>query len=106
VAVGAALSANAVLTTLRLQGNDIGDAGAVPIAASLGFGGSALTSLNLQQNRLGAEFEAALGSGLLVNSRIRHLDLAFNAISGVDIARGLGQNTSLVELVLAGNHLG
>jgi Ran GTPase-activating protein (RanGAP) involved in mRNA processing and transport len=103
--VGAALSANAVLTTLMLQGNGIGDAGAVPIAKCLGSG-SALSSLNLQQNRLGAEFEAALGKALVVNSRIRYLDLAFNAICGVDISRGLGQNTSLVELVLAGNHLG
>ena len=119
-ALAKALKSNAVLTSLNLSSNNIGNYGAKEIAEALRSGKAVLTSLNLFDNRIGPEganaIADALGSGSAV---LTTLDLSGNQLCGIDpkgegtydatgiraIADALKSGKALTDLDLSGNQL-
>jgi uncharacterized protein (TIGR02996 family) len=69
------------LTTLRLEDNDLGDAGVRALAAGTHW--TNLTTLNLRWNHVGDEGAAALASGTL--PRLSTLYLGHNAVSAAGV---------------------
>ncbi len=92
------------LTTLRLDGNELGASGAATLAASLS--GSALAALHLQRCGMGGEAVAALADAL--PAQLATLDLSGNAGLGdqgaTALARALaaGRAPHLRRLLLCG----
>jgi len=79
-ALADALRANAVLTSLNLTYNRIGPEGAKAIAEALGSGKAVLTSLDLSFNQLGPEGGKAVAEALPFMAVLTHLDLSGNEL--------------------------
>jgi hypothetical protein len=90
-----ALAQNTRLTTLDVGGNQIGDEGAKTLAQN-----TRLTTLTLWGNAIGAEGAKALAQ----NTRLRTLTLWGNAI-GDEGAKALAQNTTLTTLNVEWNQV-
>ena len=106
--LAAALEKNTSLTMLDLGGNQIDDAGAKDLAAALEKNIS-LTTLNLQFNPIGAAGAKDLAVALEKNTSLTALNLANNQIYAAgakDLAAALEKNTSLTMLNLMGNRIG
>ena len=109
-AIADALRVNAVLTNLRLDGNNIGVDGAKAIAKAL-KANAVLTVLNLIGNNIGVNIGAkAIGEALKVNAVLTTLSLRSNKIGDKGakaIAEGLKSGTAvLTELGLGSNKIG
>ena len=105
-------SSKHMLTSVNLQGNELGDSPwgphcdqAVPLASALI--GSRIVSLNLQDNSLGERFAAALAA-VLQHTRIRELNLALNSLgeAGLKLLSPALPQSSITSLDLMGNDLG
>jgi hypothetical protein len=102
----------AVVTTLYLQVNGIGDEGAIAIAEALKVN-AVLTTLSLfnglSKNEIGPNGAKAIAEALKVNAVLTSVDLGFNSI-GDDgakaIAEALKVNAVLTELRLYSNKIG
>ncbi len=73
---------NPKLTSLDLEGNGIGDAGATALATALQTN-TTLTSLNLECNGIGAAGATALATALQTNTTLTELNLEHNDIRDV-----------------------
>ena len=91
-----ALAANTTITTLSLWGNPIGDAGAQALAAN-----TTITNHNLGFNQMGDTGAQALAA----NTTITNLDLMGNRITGAG-AQALALNATITNLNLRGNPIG
>lgn len=103
------------LTSLNLEGNDIGADGAEALADALKSGMAVLTHLNLSFNRIGVEGAKALadalksGMGALTILSLAENDLADNGrdMSGIEaLASALAGNAVLTGLDVLWNNLG
>mmetsp|Transcript_9622 Transcript_9622/g.28154 ORF Transcript_9622/g.28154 Transcript_9622/m.28154 type:complete len:501 (-) Transcript_9622:46-1548(-) len=93
------------LTTLDLQGNDVGNEGARALAKALP-GSRSLTALSLPANSIRASGAGALAEALRVNHALRDLNLRYNDVGdggAVSLAEALPHNKVLRNLVLSGN---
>jgi hypothetical protein len=102
------LKVNASITTLFLDRNEIGAAGAQAIAEALKVKAS-LTELSLGLNQIGAAGAQAIAEALKVNASLTKLDLNSNEIGAAGaqvIAEALKVNASLTALDLSNNHIG
>ncbi len=108
VNLASALELNTTVTSLTLDKNEIGDAGAEAFAGGLkGF--TALKSLSLCENMIGAAGALAIAVGLAGNASLRCLDLSetlIDAAAARHIAEGLRTNTRLRILSLEKNPIG
>ena len=89
---------NAVLTNLRLDGNNIGVDGAKAIAKAL-KANAVLTVLNLIGNNIGVNGAKAIGEALKVNAVLTTLSLRSNKIGdegAIAIAEGLKSGTAVL----------
>jgi Ran GTPase-activating protein 1 len=106
--IAEALKVNAVVTTLDLGTNNIGDEGAIAIAEAL-KGMAVVTTLFLDCNYFQNEGAIAIAEALKVNTVLTKLDLSLNNI-GDDgakaIAEALKVNAVLTKLVLYANSIG
>ena len=102
-----ALRFNSTLTSLNLENNKLGH-DISPLSAALTFN-SALTRLNLDDNGLGAAGVQLLAEGLASNSTLKRLDLEWNDMSH-EGARHLHDlllvNSTLTTLKLGSNDVG
>ncbi|KAJ1637441.1 hypothetical protein T492DRAFT_952361 [Pavlovales sp. CCMP2436] len=108
VGLGKALKANTALTTLDLHRNQIGDVGALGLAKALEVNAS-LTELDLNSNLIGDAGALGLGKALEVNGSLTSLDLDNNQIGekgALGLANALKVNASLTELYLDSNQIG
>ena len=114
-ALGEALKVNAVVTTLDLGWNKIGDSwnsigdnGAKAIAEALKVN-AVLTKLKLLGNNIGPEGAIAIAEALKVNAVLTKLELGYNSI-GDDgakaIAEALKVNAVMTTLDLGGDNIG
>ena len=107
-AIAEALKVNAVLTFLRLDDNKIGDDGAKAIAEALKVN-AVLTFLRLDDNKIGDDGAKAIAEALKVNAVLTFLRLDDNKI-GDDgakaIAEALKVNAVLTFLRLDDNKIG
>ena len=97
----------AVLTTLLLWRNDIGDEGAKAIAEALKVN-PVLNNLNLGNNSIGADGAKAIKEALKVNPVLNKLDLSGNRIGAYGakaIAEALKVNEVLTNCNLLKNNL-
>ena len=104
-ALAAALSANTVITTLRLVDTRLGDEGALFIASALA-GNASLTVVSLESNDIRNQGAEGLASSLMNNSCLTELNLSYNKIdnSGVQsFIKALKFNVTLSKLLLWGN---
>ena len=104
-ALGECLKCNTSLTTLNLDRNRIGDAGAAALAECLKCNTS-LTTLNLGHNEIGDDGAAALAEWLKYNTSLTTLDLCGNGIGATALGDCLKFNTSLTTLNLNRNGIG
>ena len=107
-AIVEALKVNAVLTKLNLFDNNIGDDGAKAIAEALKVN-EVLNNLDLRRNSIGADGARAIAEALKVNSVLTTLYMSGNSIGGDGakaIAEALKVNPVLTILVLGGNSIG
>ncbi|XP_068699916.1 protein NLRC3-like isoform X2 [Montipora foliosa] len=103
-----ALAVNTSLTTLKLSGNRIGDAGATSLSQALAVNTS-LTTLYLPDNSIGDEGATSLSQALAVNTSLTALHLRDNYIGdagATSLSQALAVNTSLTTLKLSGNSIG
>merc|ERR1712137_1175232 len=101
------LRVGAVLTSLDLWNNSIGDDGAAAIAKALEVN-RVLTDLNLEYNQIGSSAASAIAEALKVNAVLTTLGLANNKIgpSGASaIAEAMKVNRVLTKLSLWGNSI-
>jgi hypothetical protein len=107
-AIAEALKVNAVVTTLDLSGNNIGVEGAKAIAEALKVN-AVLTKLDLSDNKIRPEGAIAIAEALKVNAVLTTLELGYNSI-GDDgakvIAEALKVTAVLTKLYLFNNNLG
>jgi len=96
-AIGAALRANKVLTTLNIQANSIGDEGAKALASALRVNG-VLTDLNLGRNQIRDEGAAAIAEALRGNAVLKSLNLRYNGIDALVTRRLLRHGRDRVEI--------
>lgn len=102
------LSANSVLTTLRLDSTRIGGGGAGFLAVGLATN-STLTCLGLRFNELGNDGARHIARALEQNKALRVLQMQFNEITADGakaLAAALSKNTALTELELTANEFG
>ena len=107
-ALADALQINTTLTTLHLNGNNIGAKGAVALAEAL-LGNTTLTTLDLYLNSIGSEGAVALSEALLGNTTLRTLLLGRNDIGAecaVALAKALLGNAALMTIDLSFNDIG
>ena len=108
ILIGSDLQFMAVLTTLRLDHNEIGAEGAIAIAEALKVT-AVLTVLSLWLNKIGPEGAKAIAEALKVNVVLTNLDLDFNNIGDEGakaIAEALKGNAVLTNLDLDRNNIG
>jgi Ran GTPase-activating protein (RanGAP) involved in mRNA processing and transport len=108
IAIAEAMKVNAVLTELSLWYNNIGDEGAIAIAEALKVN-SVLTTLRLDANKIGPEGAMVIAEALKVNVVVTELRLDHNDIGDEGakaIAYALKVNTVLAELELGYNSIG
>jgi len=120
ILIASDLMVTAVLTSLELFGNRIGNDGAIALADALKSGKSVLTSLNLKDNNIRNEGAAAIAEALKSGMAVlTNLNLADNALCGVNkyhlgtynpsgiyaIAAALEGSSVLKSLNLADNRL-
>ena len=101
------LRSSTVMTTLDLQGNNIGPEGAAALAGAL-RGDTTLTTLRLQGNNIGPEGAAALAGALRGNTILVTLNLSWNSIGpggAAALAGALRGNTTLTTLDLPWNNI-
>ncbi|KNC50469.1 ribonuclease inhibitor [Thecamonas trahens ATCC 50062] len=107
--LGVALQANTSLTYLDLDDNGLGDRGIALLADGLFFNSGSLRELKLQFNDVGEAGAAALFKARNGRLSLSHLDLGHNAL-GADgarlVAHGLLDNTALQWLSVRANGLG
>ncbi len=97
------------LTHLDLSDNLIGPPAAAELGKALSLPHTALASLNLRWNRLGAEGAAAIFAGLRSNTSLTHIDVSFCSLTdegGHAFARCLLVNKRLQTALLCHNRLG
>jgi hypothetical protein len=102
------LQTNTTLTSLDLENNDIGAAGATALATALQTN-TTLTSLDLANNNIGAAGATALATALQTNTTLTSLNLDGNYIgaSGATaLAMALQTNVILTSLNLVNNRIG
>ena len=107
-ALSQALTANSSLTTLELRLNNIGNAGASSLSQAL-TANSSLTSLDLGANSIGDAGASALFQALSANSSLISLHLDENSIGEADVSslfQALKANSSLAILNLRWNSIG
>jgi Ran GTPase-activating protein (RanGAP) involved in mRNA processing and transport len=108
MAIAEALMVNAVMTTLNLGGNNIGGEGAIAIAEALKVT-AVMTTLDFRGNDIGVEGAKAIAEALKVNAVLTKLSLYRNKI-GDDgakaIAEALKVNAVLTNLELSYNSIG
>ena len=96
------VSGTAVLTDLNLCNNNIGAEGAKAFAEALASGKAVLTYLNLRANDIGADGAKAIAAALVKNAVLKDLDLAQNALCGIDIyGRGTYDPSGIQALAAA-----
>eukprot|EP00900_Chrysochromulina_parva_P004741 jgi/Chrpa1/14268/Chrysochromulina_OHIO_Genome00023807-RA len=106
-AIAEALKVNAVMTTLSLGRNNIGDEGAIAIAEALKVT-AVLTELNLELNDIRDEGAKAIAEALKVNAVLTTLHLDGNRIGAEGakaIAEALKVNAVLTQLELGSNSI-
>ncbi|WP_425363971.1 hypothetical protein [Candidatus Tisiphia endosymbiont of Hybos culiciformis] len=102
------LKDNKSITTLYLQNNKIGDAGAKDLAKPLKDNKS-ITTLDLSNNQIGAAEAKDLAEALKINQSITTLNLGGNQIGAAgakDLAEALKVNKSITNLSLNSNQIG
>ncbi|KAF9910161.1 hypothetical protein BX616_010927 [Lobosporangium transversale] len=102
------LKTNTTLLVLDLEGNSIGDKGALALSEALKTN-TALTSLSLRENSIGHKGALALSKALKINTTLTTLNLNWNLIEekgAVVLLEALKSNTTLVTLGLRGNSIG
>jgi hypothetical protein len=107
-AIEEALKVNAVVTELKLGGNEIGDEGAKAIAEALKVN-AVLTTLSLMENRIGDEGAIVIADALKVTAVLTKLELWNNNIGpegAIAIAEALKVNAVVTTLDLGGNRIG
>ncbi|XP_068753929.1 nucleotide-binding oligomerization domain-containing protein 2-like [Montipora capricornis] len=107
-ALSQALAVNTSLTTLKLSGNSIGDAGATSLSQALAVNTS-LTTLELYGNSIGDAGATSLSQALAVNTSLTTLELYGNSIGdagATSLSQALAVNTSLTTLKLSHNSIG
>jgi hypothetical protein len=107
--IGRALLVNRALRVLGLARCGIGEAGASQLAVGLQADPPSLTSLRLEGNQIGAVGAAALGTALLSNTHLTELGLALNPLSplgALELREGLRRNGALRTLDLSGCSIG
>ena len=97
-AIAEALKATAVLTTLRLNSNIIGDEGAIAIAEALKVN-AVLTTLRMDANKIGAEGAKAIAEALKVNAVLTELWFGHNQI-GDEGAKAIAEALKLGTAVM------
>ena len=108
IAIAEALKVNTVLTELELWGNNIGDVSAIAIADALKIN-AVMTKLELGGNEIGDEGAKAIAEALKVNAVVTKLELGGNEIGdeGVKaIAEALKVNAVVTTLSLQRNSIG
>ena len=107
-AIAEALKVNAVVTTLALGNNNIGDEGAIAIAEALKVT-AVLTSLHLAANNIGVDGAKAIAEALKANAVVTILNLDSNRIGdegAIAIAEALKVDEMLNGLGLGVNNVG
>jgi hypothetical protein len=107
-AIAEALKLNTVLTYLDMDINKIGDGGAKAIAEALKVN-AVLTTLGLRFNNIGREGAIAISEALKVNRGLATLGLRFNKIGregAIAISEALKVNSVLTILSLEANDIG
>ena len=110
--IAGALEVNASLTSLNLQDNRLGEAGAAALAPGLAANGS-LTKLSLGANKLEEEGTKVICVAVKGNTALKDLDLSGSILSSniggsagaKHVADMLGVNGSLTSLNLSWNNL-
>jgi hypothetical protein len=97
-AIAEALKVTAVVTTLRLNSNIIGDEGAIAIAEALKVN-AVLTTLRLDANKIGAEGAKAIEEALKVNAVLTELWFGHNQI-GDEGAKAIAEALKLGTAVM------
>jgi Ran GTPase-activating protein (RanGAP) involved in mRNA processing and transport len=108
ILIGTDLQFMAILTTLSLWSNSIGDEGAIAIAQALKVN-AVMTTLHLGLNQIGAEGAIAIAEALKVNAVVTTLILNSNRIGtegAITIAEALKVNAVVTELGLNANNIG
>ena len=114
-ALGGALETNAAITTLVhscfycSEGFHLGDDGVEALAKALETSTTALTTLNLVNNKIGDDGAAALAGALQVNSKVTHLSINENDVGDVGasaFAEMLKVNTALIQLDIGSGYIG
>jgi Ran GTPase-activating protein (RanGAP) involved in mRNA processing and transport len=108
MAIAEALKVNAVVNTLYLGGNCIGDEGAKAIAEALKVN-AVLTTLGLGANKIGAEGAITIAEALKVNAVVTTLFLRGNNIGdegAIAIAEALKVTAVVTKLELGANKIG
>jgi len=91
------------LTTVDLDNNGIGDAGACAIAEAIKQSRSPLTTVDLSDNTIGNVGATAIAEAITQSTSLAILDLSYNVIGNVGIsaiAEAITHSTSLTELNL------
>jgi len=108
IALAAVLKENETLTSLKISMNKIGDAGAIALAAALKEN-KKLTSLDLSANQIGIEGVKALAEALKKNKTLTNLNIYFSRIGdagAADIVEALKANQTLTSLGIANSNIG
>jgi len=101
------LESNTTLTTLCLDGNEIGDEGALLIGRSLKKN-SSLIALSLEDNNIGKVGIKELCEALIINTTLKELWLYTNniGVEGTKLLRdALKRNSTLVSLDIRSNNI-
>ena len=107
-ALADALIKNETLTTLHISENKIGDKGAIALASAL-IQNKSLKTLYISDNEIGDEGAIAMANALMKNEVLRKLRLGYNKISSTGakaLANALMENKTLVTLRLNTNNIG
>ncbi|KOO31958.1 hypothetical protein Ctob_004793 [Chrysochromulina tobinii] len=107
-AIAEALKVNGVLTELKLWSNKIGDEGAIAIAEALKVN-AVMTTLDLGGNKIGVEGAIAIAEALKVTAILTTLSLWNNSIGdegATAIAQALKVNAVVTSLFLGYNKIG
>jgi Ran GTPase-activating protein (RanGAP) involved in mRNA processing and transport len=111
--LGNVLKHNYTLRDLRLEGNEIGDAGALLIAEGLteneiSANNTTLERLDLGWNGIERDGATGLAEALRENNKLTHVNLTGNRIGSEGaqaLAEALPYNLTLHELILTNNHI-
>jgi len=106
--LSSALSKNATLTRISLTSNVLGDSGAGAIAKAL-KSNNTLRSLDLEENGIGQQGATALAEALVTNRGLESLHLSENPFGdpgAVSLGNSLTLNSTLITLWLGGNNIG